>query len=112
MYLKIMGAENAPDDDSRVCFRILDDVTAVNFERIVAPKDEHKPENRLIANRGPKAEVTFRAAPGAPPYTETFWPEGNCYLMNENGRTIATFGVAPFHDGRGDGRSRRALQQE
>ena len=64
--------------------------------RIIAPKDEKKPEHRLVANRGPKAEVTFKAQAGLPPITETFWPEGNCYLMNEAGDTIASFGVAPY----------------
>ena len=96
MYLKIMSGDNAPDGDSRKTFRILDEVVAVNFDRIIAPKDEKKPEHRLVANRGPKAEVTFKAQAGLPPITETFWPEGNCYLMNEAGDTIASFGVAPY----------------
>ena len=96
MYLKIMSGENAPDGDTRKTFRLLDDVTAVNFERIIAPKDANKPEHQLVANRGPKADVTFKAQPGVPPVTETFWPEGNCYLMNEAGDTIASFGVSPY----------------
>ena len=33
MFLKMMSGENAPDGDSRKTFRILDDVTAVDFRR-------------------------------------------------------------------------------
>ncbi len=77
MYLKIMSGEDAPDGDSRKTFRILGNVAAVNFSR-----------------QGQKAvaEVTFASGPG-----ETFFPEGNCYLLStENGDTIASFGAAPY----------------
>lgn len=92
MYLKMMSAENAPDGDSRKTFRILSDVLSVEFTRLLSDKEAKKPENRLVANQGPKASVLFRTGPG-----ETFWPEGNCYLMNDAGDTIASFGVAPYH---------------
>jgi hypothetical protein len=92
MYLKIMSAENAPDGDSRKTFRIIADVLSVEFTRELSAKEAAKPENRLISNRSPKATAMFRAGPA-----ETFWPEGNCYLMNEAGDTIASFGVAPYH---------------
>jgi hypothetical protein len=91
MYLKIMSGENAPDRDPRKTFRLLSGVSSVNFTRTIAPRDVTKPENRLVANQGAKIEVTFEDAAG-----ETFWPEGNCYLMNDAGVTVATFGVAPI----------------
>lgn len=64
MFLKIMSNENAPDGDTRKTFRILDDVTAVDFRRDPDGKAE--------------AAVLFRQGPG-----ERFSPGGNCYLLNE-----------------------------
>lgn len=90
MFLKIMSGEASADGDSRKSFRMLDNVTAVNFERSVPEKDKDKLENRLIANRGPKAEVTFGNGD-----VEIFWPEGNCYVLNDKGDTIESFGVSP-----------------
>jgi hypothetical protein len=75
MFLQIMSGEGCADSDSRKSFRLLDDVTAVVFSR---------------TSEGPTAEVTFGEGPG-----ETFWLAGNCYLMNDQGKTIASFGVAP-----------------
>ena len=77
MFLKMMSGENAPDGDSRKTFRILDDVTAVDFRR--------DPDGKAMA------AVTFRQGPG-----ETFSPGGNCYLLNDAGDTVASFGVAPY----------------
>ena len=91
MYLKIMSGEDAPDGDTRKTFRIMADVLSVEFSRELSAAEAKKPENRLIANQGPMAKVLFRSGPG-----ETFWPEGNCYLMNDAGETIASFGVAPY----------------
>jgi hypothetical protein len=80
MYLKIMSGENCADSDSRKTFRLLDDVIAVRFDR-----NDNQPDR-------PSVTITFGKGPG-----ETYWPEGNCYLMNDNGKTIASFGVAPPH---------------
>lgn len=71
-----MSAENIPDDDSRKSFRLLDHVHAVNFGR----------DNRDAV----QVEVVFERGPG-----ETFHPQGNCYLLNEAGKVVASFGVAP-----------------
>jgi hypothetical protein len=77
MYLKIMSGENAPDGDTRKTFRMLADVTMVDFRR--------DPDGKALA------ACTFEAGPG-----ETFSPSGNCYLLNDAGDTIASFGVAPY----------------
>ena len=95
MFLKIMSGENCPDGDSRKTFTLLTNVIKVKFGRRLNAAEAKKPENRLIANRGPTAEVLFEAVSGLPSMTETFQVEGNCYLMNEAGDTIASFGVAP-----------------
>lgn len=96
MYLKIMSGEDAPDGDSRKTFSLFTDVIKVKFDRMLSAREAKKPEHRLVANQGAKAEVTFAPLPGIPSITETFWPEGNCYLMNEAGDTIASFGVCPY----------------
>lgn len=81
MLVKIMGAEDAPDDDSRKTFRILSDVIDVEFTR----NQEH-PHYALV-------RVLF-GQPGAP--GETFNAPGNVYVMNDNGKTVASFGSAPI----------------
>jgi hypothetical protein len=78
MYLKIMDAENAPDDDSRKAYRLLSDVVAVKFSRI------------SDIGQGPRigtfAFVRFKS--GEP---ETFDIPANAYLMNDNGKTISSW---------------------
>ena len=83
MFLKMMSAENAPDGDSRKTFRLLDDVAAVDFRR--------DPDGKAVA------AVTFRQGPG-----EYYSPGGNCYLLNDAGDTVASFGVAPYVPHRGE----------
>ncbi len=83
MFLKMMSAENAPDGDSRKTFRLLDDVTAVDFRR--------DPDGKAVA------AVTFRQGPG-----EFYSPGGNCYLLNDAGDTVASFGVTPYVPHRGE----------
>lgn len=94
MFLKIMSGEPYADGDSRKSFTLHTNIAKVKFDRRLTEADAKKPEHRLVANRGPTAEVTFIASPGLPSITETFHVEGNCYLMNDAGDTIASFGVA------------------
>ena len=83
MHLKIMDAENAPDNDSRKTYRLLADVIAVKFSRI-SSADEGPEVGAFVC-------VTFQN--GA---CERFGVPGNAYLMNENGKTISSWGSAPF----------------
>lgn len=83
MYLKIMDAENAPDDDSRKTYRLLADVTAVKFSRV------------SDVGEGPEVGTfAFVRFKGGEP--ETFDVPGNAYVMNENGKTISSWGSHPF----------------
>lgn len=91
MFLKMMGAGPAPDNDSRQVFTLLDEVTVAQFGRLLNDKEAEKPEHRLVADHGPYVDVTFRDGS-----TERYYPEGNCYLMNDTGKTIASFGVHPY----------------
>lgn len=85
MYVKIMSDENCPDSDSRKAFRLLSNVVSVIFNR--APE---APEPSDI----PHAYITF-----ADLQTEAFELHGNVYIMNDAGKTIEKFGIAPLAPG-------------
>lgn len=76
LIVKIMSDEDLPDDDSRKSFTLHTGVASVEFHR----------------------------RPGAPVAAMCFGDEimamefplvGNVYVMNETGKTISNFGVAP-----------------
>lgn len=87
LIVKIMGAENAPDDDPRKTFQLHTGVIATAFLR----HSENEPDA--------PASVVLTFEPRAPvnePTTGTFPVHGNVYVMNEAGKTIASFGAAPI----------------
>lgn len=73
MYVKIMGRENAADDDSRKMFAVHAHVASAEFVR----KD-----GKAVV------EVLFDDDS-----TERFDVPGNAYVLNDNGDTIASFGA-------------------
>ena len=77
MLLKIMGNEDAPDDDSRKTFQLHSGVLSVIFER----------DN----NGRARVHASFydRLA-----FTEMFDIPGNAYVMSDQGKTVASFGSA------------------
>jgi len=78
MYLKIMGNENAPDCDSRKSFRIFEVEKHVQFSR----------------NETGHAFVAFRiAGEGEDGDLNRFMLTENAYVMNDSGKTIASFGA-------------------
>lgn len=88
LIVKIMGAENAPDDDPRKTFQLHTGVIATAFLR----RSENEPD-------APPASVCLTFEPRSPvnePWTGTFPVHGNVYVMNEAGKTIASFGAAPI----------------
>lgn len=77
MFLKIMSGEDAADSDSRKTFQLLDNVESAEFKR--------ESDKALVA-------VLFKNGD-----TEDFDCPGNAYLMNDAGKTVASFGSAPLH---------------
>lgn len=79
LVVKIMSGENGPDCDTRKSYKLLSDVTSVEFGR----DDEPKRASLFVWFKGD-------------PQPEVFYPLGNVYVMNEAGKTISSFGVAPL----------------
>jgi hypothetical protein len=75
MYLKIMSKEDAPDSDNRKTFRLVECLEAT-FER-----DGEYTMVRVVLENG---------------RYETLGLDGNAYLMNGEGKTVASFGVSPL----------------
>lgn len=83
MYLKLMSGENASDDDSRKQYILLSGVKSVEFHR-----DDPDGREKLPLS-GPMAAVEFENG------DSRWYPvNGNCYLMNDQGKTISSFGVS------------------
>ena len=71
MYLKMMDGYDQSDSDPRKTFTIFDDVTSVNFN---------------IIDGKPTVYVCFRTGGD-----ERYDVHGNVYVMNDTGKTIATY---------------------
>lgn len=76
MYLKLMGSEDCPDSDTRKTFRLIQQVIDVTFER-----------------RDDGCYVDFTAEDGAHVTTKA---DGNVYVLNDQGKTVASFGPAQY----------------
>lgn len=76
MYLKIMGDDDAGDDDTRKTFRLLQQVVAVNFDRM--------------------GDLAFAQCTFEDDSFEQFEIPGNAYIMNDQGKTIGKFGSHPI----------------
>lgn len=85
LTLKLMSDENIPDDDSRKSFFLHAGVKSVDFRR--------DPDNPDVC----RAHVLFSTG------LETFDLVGNAYVMNENGKTVSSFGPSPWLDPASDG---------
>lgn len=80
LIVKIMSAENLADDDTRKSYQLLTEVAYVSFCR----------------NPGaPIACVSFSGDGAEDGRLVEYALEGNVYVMNENGKTISSFGCAP-----------------
>ena len=79
MIVKLMSAENLPDDHPSKGCRIVDKVHDVNFHKIPT---------------GESALTISYATPnsgGASAIDETITLQGNVFVMNESGKTIQAF---------------------
>ena len=83
LLVKMMSDEDTEDADTRKAHTLFVDVVHINFERGVSGL----------------GYMNLRFKDSEDP--ETFEVVGNVYVMNENGKTISTFGSAPliFADG-------------
>ena len=80
MYqVKIMSSEDIPDSDSRKGFHLISGVKSVMPMR----------------GEDGRAFVSLHYPDGSGEHVEI---QGNAYIMNENGKTIAAFGCAPYHN--------------
>lgn len=81
MFIKLMSCDDAPDHDTRKRYRLLADVVAVDFQRVATGTED--------GGSYPRALVTFGDGK-----SESFFMEGNAYVMNDAGLTISSFGHA------------------
>lgn len=77
MYLKIMGPEDCPDNDSRKTFTLISNVECVTFER-------------------PEGKVPIVYAKFDDGEDVSFPVPHNAYLMNNDGVTVSSFGSAVY----------------
>lgn len=86
MIVKIMSDEDAPDEDSRKSFQLIAAVVSVGFFRrdgcafitLSDDRDDREPETTAV--------------------------KGNVYVMNDAGKTIASFGAGSLPTTLGKGR--------
>lgn len=88
LVVKIMSNEDTADSDTRKGFLLHSQVRFANFERI---GDGSTEDPRTFTR--PWLTLHF-----LDPEAESlsFEPQGNVYVMNESGKTIASYGVAPI----------------
>lgn len=83
LLLKIMSNENIPDNDSRKTFNLYADIVSAHFNR-------HE-DGSATAHLWVREPVKTAEVPGFVEVEKYVDVTGNCYLMNDNGKTIATF---------------------
>lgn len=86
LIVKIMSSEDTADSDARKSFALHAGVKSAIFERrgdgtSDDPSTFRQPWLSLLFADGEK---------------EAFEPQGNVYVMNERGQTVASYGVAPI----------------
>lgn len=84
MMLKIMSGESYPDSDNRKTFRLITDVSDVDFRR----RDDAaiNMSSRAACKEAVRAHVTFTDGS-----EEAFPVLGTAFLMNDDGKTVAQF---------------------
>lgn len=87
LIVKIMSDEDTADTDSRKSFTLHSGVKSAVFERLPATANKGEPE---MLER-PWLTLIFGSDEA-----ESFEPRGNVYVMNESGKTVAQYGIAPI----------------
>lgn len=86
--LKVMSNEDIPDNDARKTYCLYSDVDSVSFSR--------QSDGTAMAHLWVKEPVKTAMVPGFVEVEKHVQVTGNCYLMNENGKTISTFSPARY----------------
>ena len=78
MLLKIMSNENLPDDDNRKAFRLYSGVSQVEFQKVGHPTSTDEPAAyaHVLWENGESESLRLGA---------------NAYVMNDAGKTVASF---------------------
>lgn len=88
LVLKIMHDEDLADDDSRKHFTLVSNVSSVRF--VQDPVTEY--ERTFFKNPKPEEfSAQFAVCEMVGGGTHRYIVTGNCYVMNDRGRTIETF---------------------
>jgi len=87
LIVKIMSGEDTADHDTRKSFIIHAGVKSAVFERLPAFEGGGAPS---LPER-PWLTLMFGGDD-----SESFEPRGNVYVMNDSGKTIASYGIAPI----------------
>lgn len=88
LYIKMMSSEDLPDDDPHKNFILLTagDKDIVSFGVLNKNEGEPEPETEYNTN------TVFITRYGEPAF-ESYPMKGNVYIMNQNGKTIASRGL-------------------
>ena len=89
LIVKIMSDEDTADHDTRKSFILHAGVKSAVFERL--PAYDGQDSGAPSTPERPWLTLIFGLDD-----SEAFQPRGNVYVMNENGKTIATYGIAPI----------------
>lgn len=90
IYIKMMSGEDKPDSNTSKGFELIcvDSLAFVTFARVGgdAPVDMDYCGKKITIGPGnPAIEIYVGDK------VETYYPAGNTYVMNESGKTIASF---------------------
>lgn len=88
MILKLMSSENMSDDNTGKGCRIVDDVCEVLYSKREVKEETEVTYETIL-------DVTYRS-PNRGTLTETFYMQGNAYLMNDSGKTIQSYACNPL----------------
>lgn len=91
LIVKIMSDEDTADTDTRKSFAIHAGVASAIFERLPAYKADGDGQPETPERPWLTLIFTDKAME-----SEAFQPRGNVYVMNEQGKTVASYGIAPI----------------
>lgn len=88
VIVKLMGGEDAPDSDTRHTYKLFTDVVKTEFVR-----EGDEAFVWLWFREDHRVGEVYASGVSEP---ERFTLDGNVYIMNNDGKTISSFGPAPI----------------